>query len=185
MNLFRLCPVPDYSPHTARSLLPNHKPSAYAYVDLHAMMTSTTALPIIDEAAALEQCGDWAFVAELLLDILAEGQAAMSVLQAACISRDATKYRRAAHAIKSSAMSVHLPALSQVSQHAEEMGQQMERETDARRQLYLLLAPLSSLRTELDRLREYIPVAQARVQLEQEAGETSMIVDDSTADGSS
>ena len=148
------------------------------------MIMSTTALPIIDEVAALAQCGDWAFVAELLLDILAEGQAAMSIVQAACISRDATKYRQTAHAIKSSAMSLHLPALSQVSQRAEEMGQQIERETAAHRQIYLLRAPLHSMHSELDRLRGYIPVAQARVRLEQQSGGTSRIVDGSTNDGS-
>ena len=144
-------------------------PKAAGNVDTHHPLDMPgTPSSVIDETAALEQCGDWMLVAELLQDILAEGQAGLSVLRAAQISDDQTRFWQTAHAIKSSALNLHLPALAEVSQRAEVFGRQMEQ--GGRQQSDLREALIEALKWELDQLRRYIPTAQERVRQQLQAG---------------
>ena len=128
-------------------------------------------LPVIDEIASLEQCGDWMFIVELLLDILTEGHAALTALRAAWIFGDHSGFWRTAHAIKGSALNLHLPALTAVSQRAEELGRRLEMGGGDDQQHDFQEASIKAMEWELDRLRRYFPTAQARAREQLQASE--------------
>jgi len=125
--------------------------------------TPTMGLPVIDESAALEQCCDWEFVSELLVDVINERRDRIDELTAAMETNDHTRFHKAAHALKGAALNLYLIALVDVCKKSELLGKQLEvggkyaadgRLLSARRPL------IRHLEVEYGRLEDYIPTAQ-------------------------
>ena len=111
------------------------------------------------------------FIVELLQDILTEGHTSLSALRAAWISGDHSGFWRTAHAIKGSALNLHLPALAAVSQRAEELGRQLEMSGGDDQLHDLQKSSIEAMKWELDRLRRYFPTAQTRAREQLHASE--------------
>jgi len=129
----------------------------------YSAFTPTPDLPVIDEGAALEQCCDWEFVSELLVDVINERTERIDDLTAALETNDHGRFHRAAHALKGAALNLYLTALVDVCKKSELLGKQLEvggaYAVDGR--LLAARAPLiRHLETEYARLEAYIPTAQ-------------------------
>jgi len=123
----------------------------------------TADLPVIDESAALEQCCDWEFVSELLVDVINERRERLDELSAAMETNDHSRFNKAAHALKGAALNLYLIALVDVCKKSELLGKQLEvggrYAVDGR--LLSARAPLiRHLEIEYGRLEDYIPTAQ-------------------------
>ena len=136
----------------------------------YSLFAPAASLPVIEEDAAFEQCGEWSFIVELLNDILAEREARVEELQSAVQADDHTKLHKTAHAIKGAALNLHLPALVDVSKKSELLGKQLELSKDDSRLLQCRQPLIAALQTEYDRLQHYIPTAQEKADAELEGG---------------
>ena len=136
----------------------------------YSLFAPSPSLPVINEDAALDQCGDWSFIAELLTDMMEERAFRVDELQSAMEAREHTKFHKAAHAIKGAALNLHLPALVDVSKKSELLGKQLEVSGDDVRLLQCRQPLIAALQSEYDRLQQYIPTAQQKADAESEGG---------------
>jgi HPt (histidine-containing phosphotransfer) domain-containing protein len=131
-------------------------PSSINYVDFE----YTPELPVIVEELTLEQCGDWAFVAELLEDFLNDRDESIEKLSAALKDNDHTEFHKTAHGIKGASLNLHLPALVDVSKKLEKLGKQLEVTPEDERLLTQRQSLIDGLLVEYENLENYLPQAK-------------------------
>lgn len=139
------------------------------FAALEALGVSITAdlLPVIDPDGALEQCGDWSFVVELLNDLLTEKPDILNGLSSALAASDHVAFHKTAHALKGAALNLHLPALSDVSKKAELLGKALEKTPSDAVMLPHRAVLLHRLQSEYARLEAMLPELQLKAQQEQ------------------
>ena len=125
-----------------------------------------TDLPIVDDAAALEQCQDWSFFVELIHDVLKDKEASLGKLHAFHSAQDWNAFQDEAHSLKGAALNLHLMALADITKKLELVGKQ------------LMLTPthpsyrdacqpfLAHLRREYERLEAVLPEYRAKAEAE-------------------
>jgi HPt (histidine-containing phosphotransfer) domain-containing protein len=129
----------------------------------------TTDLPVVDEVNTLEQCGDWAFVVELLGDFINERDSNLEKLNLLLKEKDHTEFHKVAHALKGASLNLHLPALVDVSKKLEKIGKQLEITSDDERLLNQRQPLVDALTVEYDRLEKFLPRAKELASAEAES----------------
>lgn len=146
--------------------------STPAHITMATTASERPAQPVIDEEGVLEQCGDWAFVVELLDDILNDKDQMVDDLQSAVDSNDHVKFYKTAHALKGAALNLHLPGIVDVSKAAEMLGKELEKQggTD-QAMLDERQGHVDQLKVEYKRLEDYMPEARANAEAEGGGGD--------------
>lgn len=151
------------------------------------LTTSSLALDQ-QEDGCLEQCGDWAFVAELVQDVLADHQKTINDLKSALDADDHSvrrplsnrvphfpscvnqSFSKVAHSVKGAALNLHLTALAQASKTAEMLGKQLVQTPTDAALLAQRQSSIDAMDHEYSRLQDLLPEIQALAE-EEAAGQ--------------
>ena len=152
------------------SVTSNNKVVAVTEGELeYGLFVHQASLPVVDEEKSLEQCGgEWAFLLELLHDVVAQMDEEMERLRQAVAANDPTKFAFHGHSVKSCSLNMHLPALADIGIRTEALGKQLEVEWSAKDQRLLASREplIQAIGEERRRLEEYIAELQTRVEAE-------------------
>jgi HPt (histidine-containing phosphotransfer) domain-containing protein len=119
-------------------------------------------LEIVNEEDVINSEMGWDFFSELIQDLLTEKENLMHNLKIAILTNDHTKLKDVSHSIKGAALSLYLPALSDIAKKLEIVGKQLNKTPNIKSYLDAREKFFNHLHKEYNRLQGVLPQYQAK-----------------------